>query len=103
MADNALLTILEGDLRQLAVEAKKTDNIAHQLTGWLSHSELPNVREGTERALQRLQSLSSTTATVERIRNTRVTCLSMPARPSQCLTYSRYLRSYYSRSSPRVT
>jgi hypothetical protein len=50
-SDTAILEVLEADLRSLCNEARKTDSLATQITGWLQHTNSPQIKESAERAL----------------------------------------------------
>eukprot|EP00775_Hariotina_reticulata_P011566 gene11566-11710_t len=50
-SDTAILEVLEADLRSLCNEARKTDSLATQITGWLQHTNSPQIKDCAERAL----------------------------------------------------
>jgi hypothetical protein len=56
---------LENDLRALAAESRRTDNlgnlsgIATQISGWLSHTDFGQIKESAERGALRLRSVAA--------------------------------------------
>lgn len=57
MAAEVVLAVVETDLRLLAAEAKKAEGPMTNLMGMLHHSELPAVKDATERALHKIRSV----------------------------------------------
>lgn len=55
-SQDAFLAGLEADLRSLSQEARRSDSLAGQLTGWLSGPEHPAIKEAAERAMLKLRS-----------------------------------------------
>lgn len=72
MAGEGFLAVLETDLRLLSSEARRPDSFAGQLSGWLSGSEHPEVKEAAERAVLKLRSLSSKPDALEALRANKV-------------------------------
>ncbi|WIA43332.1 hypothetical protein OEZ86_009826 [Tetradesmus obliquus] len=68
VADAAFYEVLEADLRALSSEARKTDSIATQITGWLQHTDFPQIKECAERALLRLRAIAQEGRGVEAVR-----------------------------------
>lgn len=50
-----LLSVVETDLRLLAAEAKKAESMMGNLMGMLHHSELPALKDATERATRKVR------------------------------------------------
>ena len=46
--------LLVADLRTLSSEARRSDSLAGQLTGWLSGPEYPAIKDAAERTLLKL-------------------------------------------------
>eukprot|EP00878_Enallax_costatus_P040991 GHUV01047421.1.p1 GENE.GHUV01047421.1~~GHUV01047421.1.p1 ORF type:complete len:121 (+),score=25.71 GHUV01047421.1:332-694(+) len=67
-SDAAFYEVLEADLRSLSSEARKTDSIATQITGWLQHTDFPLIKECAERALLRLRAISQEGKGIEAVR-----------------------------------
>lgn len=59
---------LETDLRLLTTEARKADGLAHQISAFLTHSEVPQIKEGCERAVLKLRLLAKEHRGIEAIR-----------------------------------
>ena len=57
-SDAAFFEVLEADLRALCAEARRTDSLATQITGWLQHTDFPQLRDAAERALLRLRAVA---------------------------------------------
>ena len=53
-SQEALRACLLTDLSQLALEAKRPDSLAGQLTGWISGPEHPSVKDAAEKVIQQL-------------------------------------------------
>jgi hypothetical protein len=71
--DITFFNVLETDLRLLATEAKKSDTIAQLVTaGWLGTSDVPKIKDCTERAVLRLRLLSKEGKDVGSIREATV-------------------------------
>lgn len=51
-------SIIETDLKLLTSEARKSDGFAQQITAFISHSEVPQIKEGCERASVKLRNLA---------------------------------------------
>jgi hypothetical protein len=60
MADSlaTFFEVLDADLRLLASEAKKTDSLATQITGWLSHTDFAAIKEAVERSSLALRAIA---------------------------------------------
>ena len=58
MAVSQLLEALEGDLRALSAEAKRSEGVTGHLTGWFSGPEHPHVKDAAERTMLKLRSFS---------------------------------------------
>eukprot|EP00879_Flechtneria_rotunda_P006735 GHRR01007076.1.p1 GENE.GHRR01007076.1~~GHRR01007076.1.p1 ORF type:complete len:1255 (+),score=514.44 GHRR01007076.1:492-4256(+) len=59
---------LESDLRALSSEARKTDSLATQITGWLQHTDFPQIKECAERALLNVRAAAQQQRGIEAIR-----------------------------------
>ncbi|GIL51117.1 hypothetical protein Vafri_7207, partial [Volvox africanus] len=57
MAADVVLAVVETDLRLLAAEAKKAEGPMTNLMGMLHHSDLPALKDATERALQKVRTV----------------------------------------------
>ncbi|GFR47515.1 hypothetical protein Agub_g9147, partial [Astrephomene gubernaculifera] len=55
MAADVVLAVVETDLRLLAAEAKKAEGPMTNLMGMLHHSDLPALKDATEKALQKVR------------------------------------------------
>lgn len=53
-AQEALRSCLIADLSQLALEAKRPESLAGQLTGWISGPEHPAVKDAAEKTIRDL-------------------------------------------------
>lgn len=67
-SDAAFFEVLEVDLRALSAEARKTDSLATQITGWLQHTDFPQIKESAERAVLKLRAISHEGRGVEAVR-----------------------------------
>lgn len=69
MASNAaFFEVLEADLRALSAEARKTDSLATQITGWLQHTDFPQIKESAERAVLKLRAVAHEGRGLEAVR-----------------------------------
>lgn len=68
----AFFELLEADLRALSAEARKTDSLATQITGWLQHTDFPQIKEGAERAVLVLRTIVQEGGGVAAVRNSKV-------------------------------
>lgn len=66
--DAAFYEVLENDLRALSAEARKTDSLATQITGWLQHTDFPQIKESAERAVLKLRAVAHEGRGVEAVR-----------------------------------
>lgn len=73
MATEAITGALESDLRVLSSEARRSDGLASQLTGWLSGPEHPQIKDAAERAILRLRSFGAREDGLEHLKNSKVT------------------------------
>lgn len=67
-SDAAFFEVLEADLRALSSEARKTDSLATQITGWLQHTDFPQIKDCAERALLRLRAIAQEGKGIEAVR-----------------------------------
>lgn len=67
-SDAAFFEVLEADLRTLSAEARKTDSLATQITGWLQHTDFPQIKESAERAVLKLRAVAHEGRGVEAVR-----------------------------------
>jgi hypothetical protein len=67
-SDAAFYEVLENDLRALSSEARKTDSLATQITGWLQHTDYPQIKESAERAVLKLRAVAHEGRGVEAVR-----------------------------------
>lgn len=67
-SDAAFFEVLEADLRALCSEARRTDSLATQITGWLQHTDFPQIKDCAERALLKLRSVAQERGGVEALR-----------------------------------
>lgn len=67
-SDAAFFEVLENDLRALSAEARKTDSLATQITGWLQHTDFPQIKESAERAVLKLRAVAHEGRGVEAVR-----------------------------------
>lgn len=67
-SDAAFYEVLENDLRALSAEARKTDSLATQITGWLQHTDYPQIKESAERAVLKLRAVAHEGRGVEAVR-----------------------------------
>ena len=67
-SDAAFFEVLEVDLRALSAEARKTDSLATQITGWLQHTDFPQIKECAERAVLKLRAVAHEGRGVEAVR-----------------------------------
>ena len=74
MADSTYFEVLDADLRLLASEAKKTDSLATQITGWLSHTDFAAIKEAVERSSLALRAIAKDGGGVEAVRANKVRC-----------------------------
>lgn len=74
-AQDAFLAGLEADLRALSQEARRSDSLAGQLTGWLSGAEHPAIKESAERAMLKLRSAVDQGQGLEAIKGNKVMCM----------------------------
>lgn len=51
------MALIEADLRALSAEARKADNLGHQLTAIFTQSDLSGIKDSAERAVLRLRSI----------------------------------------------
>ena len=72
MSSEAFVASVESDLRLLANEARRSESLAGQLTGWLSGPEHPIIKELAERAVLKLQSLAGAEDTVQQLQHSKV-------------------------------
>ena len=59
-SQEALRASLLTDLNQLALEAKRPDSLAGQITGWISGPEHPSVKDAAEKVIRQLSESSWT-------------------------------------------
>lgn len=69
-------SIIETDLKLLTSEARKSDGFAQQITAFISHSEVPQIKEGCERASVKLRNLARENRGITGIRESLVGFLS---------------------------
>ena len=55
-----VINVVETDLRLLTAEAKKADGPMQSVIGFLHHSEVPQIKDGAEKALLKLKLISQT-------------------------------------------
>lgn len=67
-SDQTFFEVLENDLRALSAEARKTDSLATQITGWLQHTDFPQIKESAERAVLKLRAVAHEGRGVEAVR-----------------------------------
>ena len=72
MSSEAFVASVESDLRLLANEARRSESLAGQLTGWLSGPEHPIIKELAERAVLKLQSLAGAEDAVQQLQHSKV-------------------------------
>lgn len=68
-SDAAFYEVLEADLRALSSEARKSDSLATQITGWLQHTDFPQIKECAERALLKLRAIAQEGKGIEAVRS----------------------------------
>lgn len=78
-SQDAFLAGLEADLRALSNEARRSDSLAGQLTGWLSGPEHPAIKEAAERAMLKLRSTVDQGQGLEAIKGNKVCTPALPA------------------------
>lgn len=65
---------LENDLRALSSEARRSDSLATQISGWLSHTDFAQIKDAAERGALKLRSLASERRGLEGVRASKVQC-----------------------------
>lgn len=72
MSDTGLLNAIEADLRALSAEARRADNLGHQLTAFLTapqqQIDLPQIKDSAEKAVLQLRTLSRDASGIHAIR-----------------------------------
>ena len=71
-ADSTFFEVLDADLRLLASEAKKTDSLATQITGWLSHTDFAAIKEAVDRSSLALRAIAQDGGGVAAVRANKV-------------------------------
>ena len=71
-SDSTFFEVLEADLRALSAEASKTDSLATQISGWLSHTDYPQLKEASERAAMKLRTITPDKSGIAAVRNSKV-------------------------------
>jgi hypothetical protein len=91
-ADTTFFDVLEADLRALCAESYRPDNLATQITGWLSHTDYPQLKEASERAAMKLRTIPQDKSGVVTVRNSKVRLFHAPPTPwQQCASRSTLL------------
>ncbi len=83
MSSEAFVASVESDLRLLANEARRSESLAGQLTGWLSGPEHPIIKELAERAVLKLQSLAGAEDAVQQLQHSKVGACHQSLRATQ--------------------
>lgn len=97
-SDATFFEVLEADLRSLSSEARKTDSLATQITGWLQHTDFPLIKECAERALLRLRAISQEGKGIEAVR-TKVSCIPAYSR-FQPIAFKSFAKFMHIHNSP---
>lgn len=67
-----LYSIIETDLKLLTTEARKSDGFAQQITAFIHHSEVPQIKDGCEKASMKLRNLARESRGIAGIRESLV-------------------------------
>lgn len=70
-----LYQLIETDLKLLTTEARKSDGFAQQITAFIHHSEVPQIKDGCEKASMKLRNLARENRGIAGIRESLVGCV----------------------------